>query len=286
MNNNWGIVGCGYMSMEYCKVLSSRGITPHVYSRNTTSSNVKTFEKIYPGIVVKQLEENTNAISNWIVCTNIESHVRVCSNLKGRIYCEKPYAHNTNYEVSKDVIILMNRRYYYWVEFIKNIIDKGRIVKIVASIPEKSVDALITQSIHVIDLLWYLAGPFQAATKIGNMSPTYVLSTDNDIPLVINMNYGSHENFSLTLYGHDGVVYEARPLEFFSFTKGMEVHEPDEDTPIRTYRPIRSPLPYTSTQHKPGLEELVDDIIGNSSTRLPTLREHHHIHSWMERYML
>ena len=116
----------------------------------------------------------------------------------------------------------MNRRYYYWVNFIKDVIDKGKIVKVVACIPEKSVDALITQSIHVIDLLWYLTGAFQSATKIGNMSPTYVLSTDNEIPLVINMNYGSHENFSLRFYSDDGVVYEAKPLESFSITEGME----------------------------------------------------------------
>ena len=69
----------------------------------------------------------------------------------------------------------MNRRYYYWVNHIKEIIDSGKIVKVIAVIPEKSVDALITQSIHVIDLLWYLTGPFQSATRIGNSSPSYVL---------------------------------------------------------------------------------------------------------------
>ena len=109
----------------------------------------------------------------------------------------------------------MNRRYYYWVDVIKGIIDSGKIVKIIAVIPERSVDALITQSIHVIDMLWYLAGPFQSAKRIGTTSPSYVLSTDTGLPLVINMNYGAHENFSLRFYGENGDVYEAKPLEAF-----------------------------------------------------------------------
>jgi hypothetical protein len=150
---------------------------------------------------------------------------------------------------------------------------------------ETSVAALITQSIHVIDLLWYLTGPFQSATKIGGISPTYILFTDNEIPLVINMNYGSHENFSLRFYGNDGVVYEAKPLESFSLTEGMEVREPDDEFPLRSYRPIIRPLLYTATNHKPGLEELVNDLMDDSSTRLPNLLEHRRIHAWMEENM-
>ena len=286
MKNDWGIVGCAYMSREYCKVLTSKGITPVVYSRDLVSENVKSFENTFSQIKVKKISEICNEIDNWIVCTNIESHEEVCSKLQGRVYCEKPYSHTTTYDASKDISILMNRRYYYWVSYIKDIIDRGKIVKVVACIPEKSVDALITQSIHVIDLLWYLAGPFQSATKIGDISPSYLLIANNEIPLVINMNYGAHENFSLRFYGDDGVVYEAKPLESFAFTEGMEVREPDDDIPLRSYRPISRPLVYTPTNHKPGLEELVDDLIDNSSTRLPTLSEHRHIHAWMEENML
>ena len=285
MNNDWGLVGCAYMSKEYCKVLTSKGITPQVYSRDLASSNVKSFEEAFPQLRVKKLSEISNAVNQWIVCTNIESHEEVCSILGGRIYCEKPYSLVPTYDASKDISILMNRRYYYWVNFIKEIIDQGKIAKVVACIPEKSIDALITQSIHVIDLLWYLTGSFRPATKVGSTSPTYVLSTDNDIPLVINMNYGSHENFSLRFYGNDGVVYEAKPLESFSITEGMEVREPDDDIPVRTYRPISRPLAYTPTNYKPGLGELVDDLIRNASTRLPTLSEHREIHAWMQESM-
>jgi predicted dehydrogenase len=286
MKNDWGIVGCAYMSREYCKVLTSRGITPRVYSRNLASPNVKSFQDNFPQLKVKEFAEISNAVNKWIVCTNIESHEEVCSKLEGRIYCEKPFSHVSTYDASKDISILMNRRYYYWVNYIRDIIDSGKIVKVVACIPEKSIDALITQSIHVIDLLWYLTGAFQSATKVGSTSPTFILSTDKDIPLVINMNYGSHENFSLRFYGDDGVIYEAKPLESFSITEGMEVREPDDDIPVRTYRPISHPLLYTPTSHKPGLDELVDDLIQNSPTRLPTLLEHRDVHAWMEGNML
>jgi len=286
MKNDWGIVGCAYMSREYCKVLTSKGITPQVYSRDLASANVKSFQDIFPQLKVKEFAEITNAVNKWIVCTNIESHEEVCSKLEGRIYCEKPYSHVSTYDANKDISILMNRRYYYWVNYIRGIIDSGKIVKVVACIPEKSIDALITQSIHVIDLLWYLTGTFQSATKIGSTSPTYFLSTDKDIPLVINMNYGSHENFSLRFYGDDGVVYEAKPLESFSITEGMEVREPDDEFPLRTYRPISRTLLYTPTNFKPGLGELVDDLIQNLPTQMPTLSEHRDVHAWMEENML
>jgi len=286
MKNDWGIVGCAYMSREYCKVLTSKGITPQVYSRDLASANVKSFQDIFPQLKVKEFAEITNAVNKWIVCTNIESHEEVCSKLEGRIYCEKPYSLVSTYDANKDISILMNRRYYYWVNYIRGIIDSGKIVKVVACIPEKSIDALITQSIHVIDLLWYLTGTFQSATKIGSTSPTYVLSTDKDIPLVINMNYGSHENFSLRFYSDDGVVYEAKPLESFSITEGMEVREPDDEFPLRTYRPISRTLLYTPTNFKPGLGELVDDLIQNLPTQMPTLSEHRDVHAWMEENML
>ena len=286
MNDDWGLIGCAYMSKEYCKVLTSKGITPLVYSRDLASSNVTSFEEAFPQLRVQEISEVTSTVNKWIVCTNIESHEEVCSKLQGRIYCEKPYSHVPSYDASKQISILMNRRYYYWVNYIKDIIDSGKIVKIIAAIPEKSVDALITQSIHVIDLLWYRAGPFQPATKIGDVSPSYVLSAGNNISLVINMNYGSHENFSLRFYGDDGAVYEAKPLEAFSIAEGMEVREPDDDIPVRSYKPIINPLAYVPTNHKPGLSELVDDLIQDLNTRLPTLSEHHEIHVWMQDNML
>jgi len=286
MKSDWGLVGCGYMSKEYCKVLTSKGITPQVYTRDLASSNVKSFEETFPQLGVQEFSEITNEVNKWIVCTNIESHEEVCSKLEGRIYCEKPYSLVTSYDASKKISILMNRRYYYWVSYIKDIIDSGKIVKVIAVIPEKNIDALITQSIHVIDLLWYLTGPFQSATKIGDISPSYVLSTDNNIPLVINMNYGSHENFSLRFYGNDGAVYEAKPLEAFCIAEGMEVREPDDDVPVRSYKPIVNPLAYVPTNHKPGLGELIDDLIHDFNTRLPTLSEHRQIHAWMQDNML
>ena len=274
------------MSQEYCKVLISRGINPKVFSRDLTSPNVRSFQSMFPELEVKRIAEIRNDVGNWLVCTNIESHEEVCSKLDGNVYCEKPYSHSPTYDTDRDISILLNRRYYYWVNFIKEIIDSGNIVKVIAAIPEKSVDALITQSIHVVDLLWYLTGPFQVATRIGNSSPSYILSTDSNIPIVINMNYGSHENFSLRFYGDDGAVYEAKPLEALSVATGMEVREPDDEIPFRSYKPVISPLEYVPTNHKPGLGELMDDLIQGSETRLPSLAEHQQVHAWMQDNML
>ena len=285
MQRDWGIIGCAYMAREYCKVLTSKGITPSVYSRDLASPNVASFQAAFPRLRVQEFAEISSSVGHWLVCTSIESHEEVCSMLEGRIYCEKPFDHVSDYDAGRDISILMNRRYYYWVEFIKDILDQGKIAKIIACIPEKSIDALITQSIHVIDLLWYLAGPFRSAVKTGSSLPTYILTTDKDIPLVINMNYGAHENFSLRFYGDDGAVYEAKPLEFFSIAEGMEVREPDDAIPFRTYKPVSRRLDCAITNHKPGLSELVDDLIHNSSTRLPTLFEHREVHAWMERNM-
>jgi hypothetical protein len=274
------------MSREYSKALISKGIRPQVFSRNLASPNVADFRTAFPQLEVKPLADVGKEVGNWLVCTNIESHEEVCSGLEGNIYCEKPYSHLPDYDATKKISILMNRRYYYWVDLIKGIIDSGKIVKIIAVIPERSVDALITQSIHVIDMLWYLAGPFQSAKRIGTTSPSYVLSTDTGLPLVINMNYGAHENFSLRFYGENGDVYEAKPLEAFSTAEGMEVHEPDDENPLRSYRPIINTRIYVPTNLKPGLGELIDDLVQGSATRLPTLSEHRQIHAWMQDNML
>ena len=282
MQNDLGVIGCAYMAQEYCKVLTSRGITPHVYSRNLRSSHVKAFETLFPTIKVEILDDLSSTIDRWIVCTNIDSHEKVCSKLRGRIYCEKPFSSSINYNVDDRITLLMNRRYYYWTEFIGKIIDSSQIVKIVACIPEKNAAALISQSIHVIDLLWYLAGSFGIATRIGNVMPSFSLYTERGIPVIINMNYGSHENFSIRFYCRDGNIYEAKPLEVFNISEGMEIKEPDAIVTVRTYRPIVRPFPHLPTGFKPGVSELVDDLLSDQPRRLPTLREHRTIHSWME----
>lgn len=270
------------MAREYCKVLLSKGITPQVITRDVASPRVAAFKTMFPQLEVRPLADPPAEVGNWLVCTNIESHEEVCSKLKGKVYCEKPFAHRPTYDADQDIPILMNRRYYYWVSFLKEIIDAGKIVKIIAVIPEKSVDALITQSIHVIDLLWYLAGSFGPATQIGDCSPSYMLSTAAKIPLVIHMNYGAYENFSVRCYGDDGVVYEAKPLEAFSMAEGMEMREADDVLPVRSYTPMIRPLAYVPTKHKPGLEELMDDLLQGGPTRLPSLSEHRQIHVWMQ----
>jgi len=286
LSDSWGIVGCAYMAKEYCKVLIARGIKPQVFSRNLTSANVESFQAMYSDIAVRPISDIGKDIGNWLVCTNIESHADVCARLDGNIYCEKPYAMTPDYDAGRDIIILMNRRYYYWVSHMREIIDSGRISKVIAVIPEKSIDALITQSIHVVDLLWYLVGPFQAAKKLGSSSPSYFLSTDRQIPLIINMNYGAHENFSIRFYAENGDVYEARPLEMFAVAEGMEVREPDDDIPLRSYTPIVRPYEYPATNYKPGLGELIDDLISGAETRLPDLTEHRQIHAWMQDNMV
>lgn len=286
MQRDWGVIGCAYMAREYSKVLLAKGITPEVYSRDLASPNVAAFKQAFPQLRVRELSEASGTAKNWLVCTNIESHQAVCSMLAGRVYCEKPFAHVAAYDANRDILVLMNRRYYYWVEFIKKILDKGVITKIIAHIPEKSSDALITQSIHVVDLIWYLAGPFRSATRVGSAQPSYVLSTERDLAVVINMNYGAHENFSLRFYADDGTVYEAKPLESFSIAEGMEVRAPDDEIPVRTYSPLTRRLEYAGTKYKPGLSELVDDLVRGSPTRLPTLAEHQEVHAWMERNML
>ncbi|MFK8017211.1 MAG: hypothetical protein AB8G17_17435 [Gammaproteobacteria bacterium] len=286
MAQSWGVIGCAYMAREYCKVLLAKGVVPQVYSRNLTSTNVTEFKQAFPQLHVKTLEQIGPDVDHWLVCTNIESHAEICSKLPGEVYCEKPYAHDASYDADCHVSLLMNRRYYFWVLEMRGRIERGEIHKVVASIPEKSADALITQSIHVIDLLWYLCGPFEPASRVGLACPTYTLLAKRGLPVVINMNYGAHENFSVRFYAQGGVVYEARPVEAFGISKGMEVREPDDELPIRTYRPLIHAVPYEATGYKPGLGELIDDLIGGKPSRLPTLAEHRDIHAWMERNML
>ena len=285
MQREWGIIGCAYMAREYCKVLVSRGIKPRVFSRDLNSSHVKSFRAMFPELEVARIEHIRDEPKNWLVCTSIESHENICAGLTGTIFCEKPYAQTPDY-ADRNITILMNRRYYYWVDYMKKVIDGGRIVKIIANVPEKSANALITQSIHVIDLLWYLSGPFHPATRIGQQSPSFILSTDSKIPLVINMNYGAHENFSLRFYSDDGVVYEARPLEAFNIIEGMEVQEPSDEFPLRSYKPVIRPLEYKPTDHKPGLAELMDALLQGTDTKLPSLSAHRQVHAWMQDNML
>lgn len=286
MKGKWGVIGSGYMAREYCKALLGKSITPQVFCRDLESRSVAMLRAACPQLTVRELDKLDTAIDHWLVCTAIESHDAICAALPGHVYCEKPYSHDTRYDPARDYAILVNRRYYYWVEQLKSLIDGGRIEKIIASIPEKGAHTLITQGIHVIDLLWYLAGAFGPAQRVGKALPSYMFSTAKNVSVVVNMNYGAHENFSLRFYAADGTVYEAKPIEACTVSEGMEVRQPDDALPIRTYKPVTRALEFTPTPFKPGLGELLDDLIEGRPHRLPSLAQHHQIHRWIEDNMV
>ena len=47
---------------------------------------------MFPGLAVERIENIRDESKNWLVCTKIESHEKICAGLTGTIYREKPYS--------------------------------------------------------------------------------------------------------------------------------------------------------------------------------------------------
>lgn len=175
------------------------------------------------------------------------------------ILAEKPVALNhedlTPLRKYQNVLVAYNRRFYSSVEYAKNFVDSHADIIIKVSIPEKRIDpdhnidfpdrlplSSYQNSVHLFDLLNFLAGKVQwkvasaiygadkylGVVALGKSTKKFTVQLDSC--------FNSPDNFSINIISGDERI-ELRPIEIARYYKGMQVNEPTEKIPIRTYTP-------------------------------------------------
>ncbi|MBI4305288.1 MAG: Gfo/Idh/MocA family oxidoreductase [Chloroflexi bacterium] len=171
------------------------------------------------------------------------------------------------------VIVGYNRRFYRTVQEAKREAEAGRPVLAHLSIPE-SVSApavplkdqtylnpFFSNSVHGLDLARYVFGNLRVDSVCQIVRPSgaiqgiaATLRTEDGSVVQFTGNWGVPANFRLTIE-RPGRRFELCPFESSAIYEGMEVREPSEGAPIRTYTPrliASTGLPEEDRRFKPG----------------------------------
>ena len=260
------LVGCGNIADFHIPAMREAGFDCVSVAGSINSWRAKEFAKRHTiSKVYADPVELLRDSSSWDalllvspVSTMID-YIKLAAPTGKPILAEKPVALNHK-ELApilkyQNVLVAYNRRFYSTAEYAKTFVDSHTDIIIKVSIPEKRIDPdhnvdfprrlpLLSyqNSVHLFDLLNFLAGKVQwkAASAIcggdrylgvvafGKSNKGFTVQLDNC--------FNSPDNFAVNIISGDERV-ELRPIEIARYYKGMQVNEPTEKIPFRTFTP-------------------------------------------------
>ena len=294
------VVGAGYMTDEYLKVLKFKNIHTCVVGRSKENAskiqkkyNIETY---YGGIEAFQFKIE---YSHAIVAASIQNLFLVtCILIKSgvkNILVEKPACltknelktmHDLSVTYNTNVFIAYNRRFYSSIDTLKKyIIEEGGIENInfeftewVNTIdqnkftPEVLRNFFLANSTHVVDTVFHLAGHPSSITSIvsGNSvswHPTGSIFNGcgisvNNIPFTYSSNWGSAGRWSIEVLTKENRYY-LKPMEkLYRQSKGsIELCQVQFEDQL-------------DQEFKPGIFKMVEQFLNDSKQNLCTLNEH------------
>lgn len=175
--------------------------------------------------------------------------------------------------------VAYNRRFFPSVEKLKSIfLDQvpvfGRFFLSQQEVEIKGVPSFLEDGIHILDLIRYLAGPFELRTlnllKWSEEHSIYNYEVKTANPRVLSLEVGLGITGNHGFSGRQGSkTLEMRPTEVISIYDGMERSYISEQTTSR-YTPILiEELNSYEDSAKPGITSLLEEVmIGNDFSRL------------------
>ena len=282
------IFGTGEMACIYYRHFSFLGCKPKLVYRNLNSLRTKKAIEFFGDDSIINFED-LNQINPEIIlsCTNPESHLEPLKyfSSKENILCsEKPLSYSLDEIIEfdrNDLFVLMNRRYYPWVNFVKSKIKNGEVIKAFINIPEVSSNKywfnvpqkIINNSVHLFDLCFYLFNGLENPEYIKNEKLfTSIITSSEHVPeIIFNINFGAIENFGIRLYMFDGSIIVCESLENARIYDSFYIEEPTLGSNIRKYKPQFKNIfeedilmPY----QKPGILELCQELISIEPNKL------------------
>ena len=291
------IIGTGSMSRTYYRHLTYLGCRCLFSYRDYSSKNTQICRNEFgeSSLIYQRLSIHQN-YDYVLSCTSVDSHLNSLLPFINRKNCfllsEKPISFDLNEIIDypyKEIRLLMNRRYYNWVDSVKNQADNNKIKKVVVNLPERSSPLLnskvprsiIDNSIHIFDLISYICGelsiPFFSSSN--NNSIIIFTGTSKVEQIIFNINFDAIERFNICFYLFDNTVIKAEPIENAFYFTEFNILEPTPTNFIRSYIPKSyeiNPVVNTFDFQKTGIFELCKDVLSVSTisqTRLPDLND-------------
>ena len=300
------IIGTGNMASTYYRHFHSLGCECYLSYRNKNSEKtIKAISNFGDSSLIS-LEESYEIEPDIVLsCTDVDAHLTTLLPFSKYKDCfltsEKPISFSSNSMQEfprRDVHALMNRRYYGWVEEVRNRAINGDINKIIVNLPERSSikvksglpQSIIENSIHVFDLIYYIAGNFYDASYISNNSNSKLIITKSKAinEIIFNINFDSIEKFGVSFYLNDNTVIKSEPIENAFHFKSFNMIPPSKENFIRSYIPSSSeisPLIKTIDYQKTGILELCEDLITVDrieETKLPNIDDVISFYNWLK----
>jgi predicted dehydrogenase len=260
------LVGCGNIAGFHIPAMREAGFECVSVAGSVNSSKAKEFAKRHTiSKVYADPVELLRDSSRWDalllaspVSTMID-YINLAAPTGKPILAEKPVALNheelTPTLKYQNVLVAYNRRFYSTTEYAKTFVDSHADIIIKVSISEKRIDPdhnvdfprrlpLLSyqNSVHLFDLVNFLAGKVQwkAASAIcgGDRYLGVVAFGKSDKGFTVQLDncFNSPDNFAINIISGDERL-ELRPIEIARYYKGMQINEPTEKIPLRTYTP-------------------------------------------------
>ena len=249
-----GYIGSGPVSIDHIKVLKNTGFKITVFfSRNFSKAlEFSTKNKIAkPEKYFKNFLDKKNDVDAFILAVKTNASIKYLQKLcllNKPIFVEKPGAllsrdlKKIQAMTNSKIFILYNRRFYKSINEGKKFISNSKYCFASIKIPDsvKSIEQFITNSSHVIDLLFYyfkdikLIKSIKLKKKIGFY---FLLKSKSDYIISCLLNWGSPQNYEINLYNEKNQRLEIKPLEISMFYQNMDQIEPSKNWPIRSYIP-------------------------------------------------
>jgi predicted dehydrogenase len=289
------VIGSGNISSSHIEAAKANGFQLFGIcgSENSQSAlNLATkyeFSNYFPSFE-KLLEQEFDSAA--IVCNTVNLS-QIYDRLSKRnipILVEKPfsvYPEKFSNEMLRDekLIIGYNRRHYSSIQKLKNKLFLEPFYHAIIEISELSwvtilnktnqVETVLENSVHLLDLLFYLFGDHQSCEVEYNVLNGELKAINSKLKYLdgatvdLKISFGVPLNSSISVRFKDSIV-ECKPIEFFSLYQGMEMLPPDSQIKFKRYKPILSnewELSELDKNYKPGFflqyEELSSLVTGS-----------------------
>ena len=313
MENNYEdisiIIGTGYMSKVYFRHLKYLGQNCLMAYRDKGSENYKNAVKEFGNSSLIHIDEAKKLnIKLLLSCVDTQNHLNSIRDFKSNsklIAIEKPVSYDlneiNNFDFKESTFVLMNRRYYYWVPKVKELIRNNLIYKIVVNIPERNNNntwhnipiSLIDNSIHVFDLIYYLCEGFEETLfKKIEINSAFVLTNSKKIDeIYFHLNLNCIENFSIKFYLKDNSLISCSPLENATHFKSFNIIQETKKNFVKKYIPVPEPINVEENMmeyEKPGILSLCKDLIsyqkgnGLNKIKLPNINQSREVMMWLK----
>jgi hypothetical protein len=302
-----GFIGCGNIAHFHAEVLLHLGLNIPFVSYKNNRVRAETFANKYH---IKKISSDWQSMLSeekvdylWVVASWDEIDNLLFQVLEYGIptFFEKPIA-LTSSKIKEAIVnfpkmmnkvqVGYNRRFYPFMNQLKEDLRKEKVISIEMHIPETLTgknlkvkqNILLQNSSHLFDLLYYLLGENYTPVNIFDLESTShlgytgLLQSESGVPVILSAIWDAPANFRLKFCTQQNRIYDLCPIEVLNVYEGIEKVEPSEIFPLRQYNPkkVAQYFALSDKGFKPGFLEQTEYFLNqtyfdNSELKASTL---------------